>query len=227
MNQQTTITGIPTTWVGPLRVSGEALAPNGTHTEVAVPLATYETPLWPSVGRGASISREIEGGIRTVIVDERMTRSVLFVAESAIGAEAAARAIRHRTPELESVVEAGSNHCRLIEIHPEIVGNLLFVRFAFRTNDASGHNMVTQAAEQLMDAHLFAALLGMVEDVPAVDFAAAEGTETADGAVALADLRGAALGTRVDPMDVDVPGDPLEMRLEWRERGLVIAVHGG
>ena len=59
MNQQTTITGIPTTWVGPLRVSGEALAPNGTHTEVAVPLATYETPLWPSVGRGASISREI------------------------------------------------------------------------------------------------------------------------------------------------------------------------
>lgn len=151
MNQQTTITGIPTTWVGPLRVSGEALAPNGTHTEVAVPLATYETPLWPSVGRGASISREIEGGIRTVIVDERMTRSVLFVAESAIGAEAAARAIRHRTPELESVVEAGSNHCRLIEIHPEIVGNLLFVRFAFRTNDASGHNMVTQASDSLME----------------------------------------------------------------------------
>ena len=151
MNQQTTITGIPTTWVGPLRVSGEALAPNGTHTEVAVPLATYETPLWPSVGRGASISREIEGGIRTVIVDERMTRSVLFVAESAIGAEAASRAIRHRTPELEAVVEAGSNHCRLIEIHPEIVGNLLFVRFAFRTNDASGHNMVTQASDSLME----------------------------------------------------------------------------
>lgn len=84
-----------------------------------------------------------------------------------------------------------------------------------------------EAAEQLMDAHLFAALLGMVEDVPAVDFAAAEGTDAADGAVALADLRGAALGTRVDPMDVDVPGDPLEMRLAWRERGLVIAVHGG
>ena len=151
MNQQTTITGIPTTWVGPLRVSGEALAPIGTPTEVAVPLATYETPLWPSVGRGASISREIEGGIRTVIVDERMTRSVLFVAESAIGAEAAAQAIRHRTRELESVVEAGSGHCRLIEIHPEIVGNLLFVRFAFRTNDASGHNMVTQASDSLMD----------------------------------------------------------------------------
>jgi hypothetical protein len=31
----------------------------------------------------------------------------------------------------------------------------------------------------------------------------------------------------VDPMDVDVPGDPLEMHLSWRENGLVIAVHGG
>ena len=84
-----------------------------------------------------------------------------------------------------------------------------------------------EAAEQLMDAHLFAALLGMVEDVPAVDFAAAEGTDAADGAVALADLRGAALGTRVDPMEVETDGDPLEMHLGWREHGLVLAVHGG
>lgn len=146
-----TVTAIPTTWVGPLRVSGAALAPAGTHTEVAVPLATYETPLWPSVGRGASISREIEGGIRTVIVDERMTRSTLFVADSAITAEAAAQGIRHRLAELEAVVEAGSKHARLIEIHPEVVGNLLFVRFAFRTNDASGHNMVTAASDALME----------------------------------------------------------------------------
>lgn len=146
-----TSTEIPTTWVGPLRVSGDALAPAGSHTEVSVPLATYETPLWPSVGRGASISREIEGGIRTVIVDERMTRSVLFVAEGAANAEAASRTIRLRQAELESVVEAGSGHARLIEIHPEVVGNLLFVRFAFRTGDAAGHNMVTKASDALME----------------------------------------------------------------------------
>lgn len=84
----------------------------------------------------------------------------------------------------------------------------------------------TDAAEQLLDAHLFAAILGMVEDVPEVEFLAPT-VEDPDGALALADLRGAALGTRADPMEVDVDGDPLELRLAWREHGLVLAVHGG
>ncbi len=47
-----TTTPIPTKWVGPIRVSGNAV--EGEHE---VPLATYESPLWPSVGRGARISR--------------------------------------------------------------------------------------------------------------------------------------------------------------------------
>ena len=144
-------TEVPTRWVGPLRISGEAIANGEPYAEVSVPLATYETPLWPSVGRGASISRELDAGIRTVVVDERMTRSSLFVADSAIGAEAAARIVRERLPELEQLVAADSRHARLIEVHPEIVGNLLFVRFAFTTGDASGHNMATKAAEALME----------------------------------------------------------------------------
>ncbi|NLB46250.1 MAG: hydroxymethylglutaryl-CoA reductase, partial [Microbacteriaceae bacterium] len=77
-NAETFATEIPTRWVGPLRVSGDSVAPGQPHAEISVPLATYETPLWPSVGRGASISREIEGGIRTTVIGERMTRSVLF-----------------------------------------------------------------------------------------------------------------------------------------------------
>ena len=44
-------TSIPMRWVGPLRLSGDVVG------EQQVPLATYETPLWPSVGRGARISR--------------------------------------------------------------------------------------------------------------------------------------------------------------------------
>ena len=115
-----------------------------------MPLATYESPLWPSVGRGASISREIEGGIRTVVVDERMTRSVLFVTDSAVVAEHGAGVVQQRFDELAEVVAAGSRHARLVEAHPEVVGNLLFVRFAYRTGDASGHNMVTAASDALM-----------------------------------------------------------------------------
>ena len=49
-------TEIPTRWVGPIRMSG-----NAADGEFEVPLATYETPLWPSVGRGARISRMVEG----------------------------------------------------------------------------------------------------------------------------------------------------------------------
>lgn len=150
MSERTTTTEIPTRWVGPLRVSGAAVAADEPYTEVSVPLATYETPLWPSVGRGASISRQLPDGIRTVVVDERMTRSTLFVAESALVAAAAAHTIQERLPELQALVESGSRHARLLEAHPEVTGNLLFVRFAFLTGDASGHNMVTKASDALM-----------------------------------------------------------------------------
>ena len=49
------LTPIPTKWVGPIRISGNAV--QGEHE---VPLATYESPLWPSVGRGARISRMVD-----------------------------------------------------------------------------------------------------------------------------------------------------------------------
>ena len=142
---ETLVTEIPTRWVGPLRISGNAVT-----GELEVPLATYETPLWPSVGRGARISRKIPGGIRAVVLGERMTRSTLFIAQGALEAHAAAQQIAARQGELDEVVAAGSRHAKLVEVHPEIVGNLLFVRFAFTTGDASGHNMVTNAADALM-----------------------------------------------------------------------------
>ena len=141
---ETAATAIPTRWVGPMRMSG---AVNG---EVEVPLATFESPLWPSVGRGASISREVRDGVIVTIVGERMTRSTLFVAPSATVADAAAREIGARLPELRELTAASSRHARLLEAHSEIVGNLLFVRFAFETGDAAGHNMVTKAADTIM-----------------------------------------------------------------------------
>lgn len=138
-------TPIPTRWVGPLHLSG-----NAVEGPVEVPLATYETPLWPSVGRGAKISRLVEGGIHAQVVGERMTRSSLFVARDAAGAHRAVTAIRGRFAELQEVVAGQSRFARLEEIHEEIVGNLLYLRFALTTGDASGHNMVTQAADALM-----------------------------------------------------------------------------
>jgi hydroxymethylglutaryl-CoA reductase (NADPH) len=144
MTGDATFTQIPTSWVGPLRLSGDVVG------DQEVPLATYETPLWPSVGRGARVSRLVPDGIRVTVVDERMTRSSLFVAETAAAAVAASRDILARHDELAEVVSSQSRHAKLIDLDTEIVGNLLFVRFALTTGDASGHNMVTLAAEALM-----------------------------------------------------------------------------
>ena len=92
------LTPIPTKWVGPIRVSGNAV--QGEHE---VPLATYESPLWPSVGRGARISRMVEDGIVATVVDERMTRSVVVRADSAAAAHVAAGQILARQDELAAI----------------------------------------------------------------------------------------------------------------------------
>jgi len=91
-------TPMPTKWVGPIKITGEVI-----NEAVRVPLATYETPLWPSTDRGARVSRHC-GGIRCTVVDERMTRSVALRAQSAAAAKQASDAIVGRFDELAAIV---------------------------------------------------------------------------------------------------------------------------
>ena len=141
---------VPLSWVGPIRLSGNVVT--GEHQ---VPLATYETPLWPSVGRGARVSRLIDDGIDTTLVSERMTRSVYFELDGAGVAVQILREISDRFSELQEVVAGSSRFAQLIDMHSEIAGRLLFLRFEISSGDASGHNMVTLASERLMT-HLMA-----------------------------------------------------------------------
>lgn len=155
MTEAHAIAGVPMKWVGPLRISG-----NVATTETHVPLATYESPLWPSVGRGAKVSMLAERGIVATLVDERMTRSVLVEAEDAQTALVAARAIDARFDELCEVVSGCSRFAKLIGIRHEITSNLLFIRFEFTTGDASGHNMATLASDALLQ-HLLQTIPGI------------------------------------------------------------------
>lgn len=149
---------IPMSWIGPVHISGNIVSGDmeGTttdavaHDAVMLPLATYETPLWPSVGRGAKVSRDVEGGIRATLIDERMTRSVYFEAPHAGAALRIATDITRRRDELQTVVARASRFAKLIDLHVQYAGNLLFLRFEFTTGDASGHNMVTLASDNLM-----------------------------------------------------------------------------
>ncbi len=161
------IAGVPMRWVGPLRISG-----NVAETETHVPLATYESPLWPSVGRGAKISRLVDKGIVATLVDERMTRSVLVEATDAQTAYNAAQAIHAGIDELREVVRGCSRFAQLINIRHEINANLLFVRFEFTTGDASGHNMATLASDALLS-HL-------LKTIPGISYASISGNYCTD-----------------------------------------------
>lgn len=135
---------IPMRWVGPLKITGQTL-----NEKVSVPLATYETPLWHSVGRGARVSVLTEG-ILTSVIDERMTRSILLEADNAMDAHMALQSLMQRQLELNQVVATSSRFARLVDMHSQIVGNLIYLRLEFTTGDASGHNMVTNAADKII-----------------------------------------------------------------------------
>jgi len=136
---------IPMQEVGPIRITGPVV-----NEEVMVPLATYESPLWPSVNRGARVSMKC-GGILAVIQDERMTRSILLEATGAAEAVAFVAELRKSTASLEKVIAGTSRFCRLLDLHTQIVANLIYVRLEFSTGDAAGHNMVTAAADAVME----------------------------------------------------------------------------
>lgn len=135
---------IPMRSVGPVKIIGPVL-----NDSVTVPLATYETPLWPSVGRGARVST-LTDGIKTTVVDERMSRSILLEAEDAEAALLALNAIKGRMDDLNKVVSETSRFARLIDLNSQIVANLIYLRLEFTTGDASGHNMVTNAADKII-----------------------------------------------------------------------------
>ncbi|NNM58929.1 MAG: hydroxymethylglutaryl-CoA reductase, partial [Legionellales bacterium] len=140
----TKFASVPMHTIGPIQIRGEEV-----NDLVNVPLATYETPLWPTTNRGAKVSRQ-SGGILATIIDERMTRSIALEADNAQTCLSVTHAIKERRNELDEIVNQASRYTRLIDMHHQIVGNLFFLRFEFTTGDASGHNMVTQAADNLM-----------------------------------------------------------------------------
>ena len=129
--------------IGPIRLQGFV------QGEVSVPLATFETPLWPSTGRGAQISRLCEG-IKTFVVDDCMTRSVLVEGPDATSVIETQEYLKKHTGSLKQVVASTSRFAVLKSWHTQIVGNLLYIRFELTTGDASGHNMVTKASDALL-----------------------------------------------------------------------------
>lgn len=135
----------------PMQIIGPAKwVYQGETEDVYFPLATYESPLWPSTNRGARVSQQTSG-IHCTVTDERMTRSILVEAQTAEACHAACRGIRARQAELQPLVEETSRFARLIDMHSQQVGSMLFLRLEFKTGDAAGHNMVTKASQRIQE----------------------------------------------------------------------------
>ena len=135
---------IPMQAVGPFKLIGDIEV-----DDLMVPMATYEAPLWPSVARGARVAAH-SGGIRVTIMDERMTRSVLLEANNAGIARQRLQQIQKRHDDIQQVVSQTSRFAKLLDTNFQVVGNLIYLRLEFKTGDASGHNMVTNAADKIL-----------------------------------------------------------------------------
>ncbi|VAW46593.1 Hydroxymethylglutaryl-CoA reductase [hydrothermal vent metagenome] len=135
---------IPMQSVGPFKLIGDVETDN-----LMVPMATYESPLWPSVARGARVAAH-SGGIRVTVMDERMTRSVLLEAPNANVARQCLNQIQSRHNDLQAIVAESSRFAQLLDTNFQVVGNLIYLRLEFSTGDASGHNMATNAADRLI-----------------------------------------------------------------------------
>ena len=141
---KTTTTTIPTRLIGPILVHGHSI-----DGEVKVPMATFETTLWPSTSRGAKISR-LSNGIHTTVRNHGMTRSIAVDTSSAKECTRFVSLVENRFDDMAEQVKQTSRFCRLKKLHFGTVGHTLYIRMQFETGDAAGHNMTTKAADHVL-----------------------------------------------------------------------------
>lgn len=135
---------IPMQCVGPLRIiTGQE------HFDTMVPLATLESPLFPSVARGARATLR-SGGIRTVLLQDAMARSIVFETVSLVRSQEIVNQLEKNKEKVFAVAESTSRFLRCTDLHFRIVGNQVFLRLSGFCGDASGHNMITKACEHLL-----------------------------------------------------------------------------
>jgi len=135
---------VPTKVVGFLKMIYE-----GKVEQLSVSLATFETPLWNSVKRGALVSQKTDG-IFVSVSDDGMSRSSILEAKNLSDALRCKEWIESHQKEIAMAAASTSRFAKFKEIRTENVGSLLYIRLAVTTGNAAGHNMVTAAADEVL-----------------------------------------------------------------------------
>ncbi|PSQ00421.1 3-hydroxy-3-methylglutaryl-CoA reductase, partial [Halobacteriales archaeon QS_5_70_17] len=187
---------VPMGVAGPVPVDGGAAS--GTHY---LPLATTEGALVASVNRGLSAIRAA-GGATARVLKSRMTRAPVFRVADVGEASSVVGWVRENEGRLREAAEATTNHGELLEVTPYVVGDNVFLRFAYDTKDAMGMNMATIATQAACE---------VVEEATAADLVALSGnlcTDKKPAAVNAVEGRG-----RTVAADVALPRGEVEDRL--------------
>ncbi len=145
-------TPIPTRWVGPVTFSSVTnLGQISTINSTQIPLATLETTLFFSVQRGLKVIKNA-GGIRSTLISDLMTRSITLEAKDASEAAKIGQYAKVNISTLQKeVVDKLSRYAKLQAIDVYQVANLVYLRIAIFSDNASGHNMVTLVADGIGD----------------------------------------------------------------------------
>ncbi|MFC7211924.1 hydroxymethylglutaryl-CoA reductase (NADPH) [Natronoarchaeum sp. GCM10025321] len=130
---------LPMGVVGPVAVDGGAAS-----GEYYLPLATTEGALLASVNRGLSAIRSADGA-QARVTKSGMTRAPVFRVQGIVEAKAVIDWVAENTDRLREAAESTTSHGELLDIEPYVVGDSVYLRFAYDTKDAMGMNMATIA----------------------------------------------------------------------------------
>jgi len=130
---------VPIGLAGPVKVDGEH-----AKGEFMVPLATTEGTLVASYNRGIKLLN-LNGGIKSTVVDDAMQRAPVFVFEDARGARDFVKWVKDNFESIKSEADATSSVANLTYIDHFLSNKFAFLRFNYRTGDAAGQNMVGRA----------------------------------------------------------------------------------
>ncbi len=109
----------------------------------------------PSSGRRLT-GRVLVVAAVAVVLPLTATRAIDYIdvpminAPDAPGAQALIEFIQGQREALAQIAAGTSRFARLKDTHFEVVGHLVYIRFELSTGDASGHNMVTRAADAML-----------------------------------------------------------------------------
>jgi len=195
---------VPMGVVGPATVDGGA-----ADGEYYLPLATTEGALLASVNRGLSVIGAA-GGATARVTKSGMTRAPVFRVDGVAEAAETVEWVGENFETLREAAEATTSHGELLGVEPYVVGDSVYLRFAYDTKDAMGMNMATIATGEACD---------VIEAETDASLVALSGNLCSDkkpAAVNAVEGRGRSVSA-----DVEIPRETVEKRLHTSPEAIV------